>query len=259
MKVLIFDSAHSASVTIANRLIETVKSNANPVLGLATGGTVEPVYRKMVSCYAKGEVSFEATRTFNLDEYVGLSVDHPMSYHAYMKVHLFGLTDFSEGNINIPKGDAIDPVSEANLYESKINNQCKIDCQLLGIGENGHVGFNEPTSSLGSVTRIKTLAPETVEANRRYFDRVEDVPRQAITMGIATIMRSKAIVLLATGTKKAKAVAEMIEGPVSANCPASILQFHPAAEIYLDLAAARELKLRDYYQSVHPNGKELML
>jgi len=255
MKVLIHDSAEAAVAAIANRIVEKVIAKPACVLGLATGGTVEPVYDAMVQKYDQQKVSYSRIRTFNLDEYVGLSPDHPMSYHHFMEKHLFGRTDISASNTSIPFGNAANPAEEAKRYEAEIKRCGGIDCQLLGVGENGHIGFNEPTSSLSSTVRIKTLAPETVRANSRYFQRIEDVPRLSITMGIGTILCAREIVLIATGDNKSKAVLEMIEGPLSARCPASALQLHPHAEIYLDAAAASQLTLRDYYEAVHPNGK----
>lgn len=255
MKVLIHDSAKSAVDAISNRIVETVIAKPTCVLGLATGGTSEPIYAAMVRSYDQQEVTYSRVRTFNLDEYVGLSPDHPMSYHSFMEKHLFGKTDIRVSNTNIPIGNTSDPSEEAVRYEAKIIECGGIDCQLLGIGKNGHIGFNEPTSSLSSAVRIKTLAPETVQANSRFFKHIEDVPRLSITMGIGTILRARKIVLLATGENKSKAVSEMIEGPLSARCPASALQLHPHAEIYLDAEAASLLTLRDYYEAVHPNGK----
>lgn len=255
MKVLIHSSAKAAVAAVANRLVEKVIAEPACVLGLATGGTAEPVYDVMVQRYEQKKVSYAKVRTFNLDEYVGLSPDHPMSYHHFMEKHLFGRTDIRKSNTSIPLGSAASPDEEAKRYEAQIKQCGGIDCQLLGIGENGHIGFNEPISSLSSTVRVKTLAPETVRANSRYFQRVEDVPRRSITMGIGTILCAREIVLLATGKNKSNAVAKMIEGPLSARCPASALQLHPFAEIYLDASAASQLTLQDYYEAVHPNGK----
>lgn len=255
MKVLIHDSAQAAVAAIANRIVEKIIAEPTCVLGLATGGTAEPVYDAMVQKYEQRKVSYSKIRTFNLDEYVGLSPDHPMSYHSFMEKHLFGRTDINASNTSIPFGNTENPGEEAKRYEAEISQCGGIDCQLLGIGENGHIGFNEPTSSLSSTVRIKTLAPETVRANSRYFEHIEDVPRLSITMGIGTILRASEIVLIAIGKNKSKAVSEMIEGPLSARCPASALQLHPHAEIYLDAEAASQLTLRDYYDAVHPNGK----
>jgi len=256
MKVLIFDTAKQAVAAVAARLIGTLNSKPECILGLATGGTLEPVYETLVRKYRAGEVSFSRTRTFNLDEYVGLAPTHPMSYHVYMAKHLFDRSDFQPSITNIPIGNAPNPAAEAARYEALIQQCGGVDFQLLGIGENGHIGFNEPTSSLSSVTRLKTLAPDTVLANSRYFEHYDDVPRVAITMGIATILSANRIALIATGGKKAGAVRNMIEGPLTAMCPASALQNHQNAEVFLDARAAMKLSLRDYYEFVHPGGGE---
>ncbi len=255
MKVLIFPTKIASIKAVAARILYEAKANPDCTLGFATGGTVEPVYADIVQRYRAAGVSFAKVKCFNLDEYVGLSPDHDMSYHAYMARHLFEHTDFQSDNIHIPFGNTPDPAAEAERFETSINDIGGIDCQLLGIGENGHIGFNEPTSSLGSTTRLKTLTPGTVSANSRYFDSIDEVPTVSITMGIATILRARSIILLANGQKKAAAVRDMIEGPVSAMCPASALQFHPETEIYLDQESASELRLLDYYQAVHPNGE----
>tara|TARA_R110002124_G_scaffold132734_1_gene295291 strand:+ start:264 stop:1043 length:780 start_codon:yes stop_codon:yes gene_type:complete len=252
MKVLVFEHAQQAAEAVANRLVERVLLRQNCTLGLATGGTVEPVYQHMFRMYEAGKVSFSKVRSFNLDEYVALPVEHELSYHSYMARHLFEPCDFDMAKTNIPDGNAADLAEEARRYETAISDGGGIDFQLLGIGENGHIGFNEPTSSLSSLTRLKTLAPSTVKANSRYFERPEDVPRLSLTMGIATILRADEIALLATGERKARAVRNMVEGPLSAMCPASALQLHRNVAIYLDPDAASMLELLDYYKSVHP-------
>lgn len=255
MKVLIFPTKMASIKAVAARILHETAAKPDCTLGFATGGTVEPVYEDIVRRYRAGGLSFAKVKCFNLDEYVGLSPDHEMSYHAYMARHLFKHTDFQTDNINIPFGNTPDPAVEALRYEALINDIGGIDCQLLGIGENGHIGFNEPSSSLGSTTRLKTLTPGTVSANSRYFENIEHVPKVSITMGIATILRARSIILLANGHKKSAAVRDMVEGPVSAMCPASALQFHPETEVYLDQESASELQLLDYYQAVHPNGE----
>lgn len=254
MKVFIFDTPEAASEAVSKKLVGKVIDNPCCCLGLATGGTVKAVYRSMTRKFEKREVSYREVRTFNLDEYVGLSPDHPMSYRTYMNNHLFERTDFQTCNTRIPVGDTADSAVEAERYEAEIIECGGIDCQLLGIGENGHIGFNEPTSSLSSATRIKTLAPETVLVNSRFFQRTEEVPRLSITMGIGSILRAKEVVLLAIGKNKSAAVSAMIEGPLSARCPASALQLHSHADIFLDTEAASLLMLREYYDAVHPNG-----
>lgn len=259
MRVLICPDASSAALRTANQIGDQVRGNPKSVLGLATGGTMEPVYAILRDWLDQGQMDLATVTTFNLDEYVGLPGDHPQSYRATMQQLLFGAAGLPPEQTHLPNGAAEDPANEARLYEAAIAKAGGIDLQLLGIGKNGHIGFNEPTSSLGSRTRIKTLTEDTRRANARFFERDEDAPRFAITMGIATILDAHACVLLATGEGKADAVAAAIEGPLSAACPASALQLHPAATMILDEAAASKLQLRDYYEAVHPGGGEAPL
>lgn len=256
MKVLINPSPELAVDRAAYQIVNQVKHLPGTVLGLATGGTMEAVYARLIACYRAGEISFAQSQSFNLDEYVGLPPDHPRSYWRYMREQLFDHVDFPKGATHLPRGDATDPDAEADAYERAIAAAGGIGLQLLGLGANGHIGFNEPTSSLASLTRIKTLTRSTRDANARYFDTPAEVPRQAITMGIGTILNADEVVLLAYGEGKAEAVAAMIEGPLSAACPASALQLHRKATIVLDQAAASRLKLRDYYDDVHPGGRD---
>lgn len=259
MKVLILPDTEAATARAADILCEALARNPEATLGLATGGTMLPLYATLAERCRAGLVSFARARTFNLDEYVGVGPDHPCSFHRYMADAFFGTTDIDPGQAHLPRGDAPDPDAEAARYEARIVEAGGIDLQLLGIGRNGHIGFNEPTSSLGSRTRTKTLTESTRAANRSFFDRDEDVPRFAITMGIATILDARACLMLATGPAKAEAVAAMIEGPVSAYCPASALQLHPKVTVVLDKAAASRLRLVDYYHHVHPNGRDRVL
>ena len=217
---------------------------------------MEAVYDRLITRHQAGEMSMAQARSFNLDEYVGLRPDHPCSYWHYMREKLFDHVDMRPEYAFLPKGDAADPVAEAARYEAAIVEAGDIGLQLLGLGANGHIGFNEPTSSLSSHTRIKTLTRSTREANARYFETFDDVPRLAITMGIGTIMRADEIVLLAFGVGQAGVVAKMIEGPISAACPASILQMHRKVTVVLDVAAASELALRTYYEEVHPEVRD---
>lgn len=257
MKVLIFPTAEHAVSRVADTLRAQVRANPEAVLGLATGGTMEPVYRALIAGAAG--LSFARVTTFNLDEYVGLAPEHPQSYHAYMRRHLFDHLDMDPARLHLPRGDAESPNAEAARYDDAIGAAGGVDLQLLGLGANGHIGFNEPGSSLGSRTRIKTLTRKTRDANARFFGPGEEVPRYAITMGIATIMEAREVVLLATGPHKAEAAANTVEGPVSAFCPASMIQFHRHATVVLDEEAAADLRLRDYYQTVHPGGEEVNL
>lgn len=257
MKVLILKSAAEATEAASREILSLVRDKPDCTLGLATGGTMEPVYAALRD--NAGQTSFAGVRSFNLDEYVGLRPDHPQSYHRYMAEQLFDHIDIRPENTHVPRGDAASPNTEARLFDEAIAEAGGIDLQLLGLGANGHIGFNEPFSSLGSRTRVKTLTRKTREDNARLFAEGEEVPTYAITMGVGTIMEARRVLLVATGAHKAQAVAEMIEGPVSAACPASVLQFHPRATIFLDEEAASALKMRDYYDFVHPNGQDVDL
>ena len=257
MKVLIFDTAELATARVARQVITQVQNKVDSVLGLATGGTMVPVYDLLVSAYANGQLSFSQISSFNLDEYVGLAPDHPCSYFRFMQDTLFSQTDVKIANAHLPHGNTGNPEAESENYESLISASGGIDLQLLGIGENGHIGFNEPTSSFRSLTRIKTLTKSTIDANRRFFKAPAEPPKYAITMGIETILRSDEIIVLATGEKKSAAVATMIEGAMGAYCPATALQLHRHTTVILDKAAASDLKMKDYYLQVHPDGKEV--
>jgi len=249
-------SAEQAAKRAAGFLADAVNARRKPVLGLATGATMEPVYADLVARYRAGGVSFAGASSFNLDEYVGLSPDHPQSFRQTMNRLLFSHVDLNAERCFLPRGDAPDPEAEARRYDAAITAAGGIDVQLLGIGRNGHIGFNEPTSSLSGRTRVKTLTRCTRNANARFFDDPADVPRYAITMGIANVMEADLCVLLATGSAKAAAVARMIEGPVGADCPATALQWHANATVILDRAAAAHLRMIDYYLDIHPDGKE---
>ncbi|MBL9055296.1 MAG: glucosamine-6-phosphate deaminase [Rhodobacteraceae bacterium] len=252
MKILIFNSSSRAVERAASAIADRLEANPRIVLGLATGGTMLDLYRDLVAQTAGRKLSFAQATSFNLDEYVGLAPDHPASYHSYMRECLFSKVDFSAENTHLPRGDATDLEAEARDYEARIAKAGGIDLQLLGIGQNGHIGFNEPSSSLASRTRIKTRTASTHSANACYFASPDQMPKYALTMGVGTILDSRECLLLATGPAKAAAVAAMVEGPVSASCPASVLQFHQHATVILDRAAATDLKLLDYYHYVHP-------
>lgn len=256
MKVLVLPTAERAAIRAAGLVADALAAKDRPVLGLATGSTMEQVYADLVARHRAGALSFANATTFNLDEYVGLSPDHPQSYRQTMETLLFSHVDVAPNACHLPRGDAPDPHAEAERYEAAIAFDGGIDLQLLGIGQNGHIGFNEPTSSLGARTRIKTLTRSTREANARFFDNPNEVPRYAITMGIATILDARHAVLLATGSSKAAAVARMVEGPLGADCPATALQMHPKATVIVDGDAAAELRMIDYYQEIHPDGEE---
>lgn len=259
MKLLILPDAAQAVARAAGLIAARLRRAPGSVLGLATGGTMEPVYAELVRLSRAGLAPAGQMRSFNLDEYVGLPAEHPQSYRQFMEHHLFGPLAIDAGRSYLPDGMAADPEAEAARYDAAIAEAGGIDLQLLGIGANGHIGFNEPTSSLASRSRVKTLARRTLEDNRRFFGPGEVVPRFAITMGIGTILEAREVLLLATGAGKAQAVAGMVEGPLAAACPASALQLHPRATVICDAAAAGNLALRDYYETVHPAGGETPL
>ncbi|TWU61755.1 MULTISPECIES: glucosamine-6-phosphate deaminase [Crateriforma] len=240
-RMLVFDDIQQASHHVADEIIQLVGAKPSAVLGLATGSTPIAVYEELIRRYRAGDVDFSKITTFNLDEYVGLSPEHPQSFAAFMRTHLFDAIDVPDHHTHIPAGVANDFLSTAELFEKKIQTSGGIDWQLLGIGDNGHIGFNEPGSPGESGTRLVELADETIEANSRFFDSPDDVPRQAITMGIATILKAKRLVLMAFGAAKAQAIADAVAGPVTPDCPASFLQRHPNATFIVDRAAAAAL------------------
>ncbi|MCP8690174.1 glucosamine-6-phosphate deaminase [Marinobacterium sedimentorum] len=256
MQVIIADSAQEVARLGADQLTGLLRTRPNAVLGLATGNTPIALYEELVRRYRSGNLSFAGARSFNLDEYVGLAPEHPQSYRYFMNQYLFSQIDIALEHTHVPDGMA-DPQTAGEVYEAQIEAAGGIDLQVLGIGRNGHIGFNEPSSSLGSGTRIKTLAPQTLVDNSRFFGADEFQPSLAITMGIGTILRSRKTLLLATGDAKADAVQAMVEGPVTASCPASALQLHPCAVVIVDRAAAARLEHCEYYQRVREETDQL--
>jgi glucosamine-6-phosphate deaminase len=247
---IIIQPTPAAATTIAARLVAgLIRRKPDAVLGLATGGTQESLYRQLVA----EKLDWSRITTFNLDEYVGVSPDHPQSYHRFMAERLFSHINIPAHNVNIPDGLAADIPGWCQNYERKIAAAGGMDLQLLGIGTDGHIGFNEPSSSLASRTRIKTLALQTQRDNARFFGGEDKVPHHVITMGIGTILEARHCLLLALGAKKARAIAAACEGPVTAMNPASALQLHPKVTVCLDEEAAAELKLKDYYRWVYEN------
>ena len=247
MEIIIQPTAEAAT-KIASRLIaKLINDKPAAVLGLATGGTMENLYRELVA----QKLNWSKLTTFNLDEYVGLSPQHPQSYHSFMWENLFRHVNIAIKSVNIPDGLAKDIPVACENYERKISAAGGLDIQLLGIGTDGHIGFNEPTSSFASRTRIKTLTPQTLADNARFFGNESAVPHHVITMGIGTILESRHCVLLAFGKNKAHAVAGMVEGAITAMNPASALQWHPKVTVFLDEASASELKMQEYYRWVY--------
>src|SRR5215213_3845246 len=242
MEVFVFPDAQAMSVAAARQVAEVLNAKPNAVLGMATGSTPLGLYQELVRMYQRRELDFSHVTTFNLDEYVGLPVTHAQSYHHFMHEHFFRHVNIPPQNVHIPSGTTTNYRSFCDWYERRIREAGGIDVQILGIGSDGHIAFNEPGSSLSSRTRLKTLAKQTIDDNARFFDRREDVPIYAITMGVGTIMDARQVLLLANGTKKAEAVAAAIEGPVTAMITASALQLHPSAKAFLDEGAASTLK-----------------
>lgn len=228
------------------------------VLGLPTGGTPVQLYQALIASYRRGEVDFSEVVSFNLDEYLGLEPTHPQSYRRFMEENLFRHVNIRPENIHFLSGLPEDIASHCADYERAIAAAGGIDLQILGIGRDGHIGFNEPTSSFRSRTRETALARQTIEDNLRFFEREEDVPRWALTMGIETIMEAREILLLATGANKAEALQAMVEGPVAAICPASILQFHPAVTVVCDEAAAAKLEHDEFYRWGNQNNDRML-
>jgi len=233
-----------------------LRRKPNAVLGLATGSTPLGLYRELIRRHKEEGLDFSGVTTFNLDEYYGLAPDHPQSYHHFMRANLFDHINVPRENINIPSGTAKDIAKSCEDYERKIRDSGGIDLQILGIGSDGHIAFNEPGSSLASRTRPKTLAPETIRDNARFFGEGEEVPKFAITMGVGTILESAACLLLATGKGKARILAEAVEGPVTSQVTASALQLHPHAIVISDDEAASCLKRRAYYEHVERVSSE---
>jgi glucosamine-6-phosphate deaminase len=251
MEIIIQPDSQQASHVAARIVARLVREKPHAVLGLATGNTPLQLYRNLVAMHRDPGLDFRCVTSFNLDEYVGIPPAHPSSFHSYMWAHIFSHIDMPKERINIPDGVAVDIPAACRKYEQAIHSAGGIDVQVLGLGTNGHIGFNEPSSSLSSRTRIKTLTDESRLAAAAAFGGQENVPTHVITMGLGTIMDAKMCLLLAFGKKKALAVARMVEGPVTAMVPGSVLQMHPRTVIILDKDAASELKMADYYNWVY--------
>lgn len=239
MRVIIKDNPIEISHEAADIIVSQVNKFHGSVLGFATGASPVETYKRIIERYEKGEVSLKYITTFNLDEYVGLSRENVNSYFYFMKDNLFGKTDVDFDRVNFLSGEATDLEAECERYYNRIRECGGIDIQLLGIGTNGHIGFNEPGESFADGPFAVKLTQSTIDSNKKYFEAVGDtMPEYALTMGIGDIMRTRKIVLIATGESKAKAVKELVEGEVSPSCPATILQMHADVTVFLDKAAA---------------------
>lgn len=242
MRIIVAKNYDEMSKKAANMMASQIILKPESILGLATGGTPVGFYREFVNMYKEGFFSCREIKTFNLDEYLGLTKDNPQSYYYYMMENLFKYIDIDLANVDIPCGTAEDIEMECLEYEEKIRRAGGIDLQILGIGKNGHIGFNEPDVKFEAETHLVNLDEETIEANSRFFSSKEEVPTKAISMGIKTIMHAKKIILLASGMEKAGIISEMINGDITPDVPASILQLHPDVTLILDIDAASELK-----------------
>lgn len=251
MEVVIQDTYEQMSKAAAALVVEVLNTRPNAVLGMATGSTPLGLYQELVRLHKEEQLDFSRVTTFNLDEYVGLPVNHPQSYHYFMHEHFFKHVNIPPHNINIPSGTTSNYRSFCEWYEHRITECGGIDLQILGIGSDGHIAFNEPTSSLSSRTRLKTLSKQTIDDNARFFDKREDVPVYAITMGVGTILDARKLILLASGKSKARAVARAVEGPVTSVITASAIQLHRDATVLVDREAASELEMRDYYEFIY--------
>ncbi|MCL2515559.1 MAG: glucosamine-6-phosphate deaminase [Microbacteriaceae bacterium] len=256
MEIVILPDAAAVGRAAASVIADVVARKPEGALGLATGSSPLAIYAELAQRVEAGELDFSRMRGFALDEYVGLDYAHPESYHAVIDRTVTRPLGFSPELVSVPDGMAPDIPAACAAYEAAIDAAGGIDVQILGIGANGHIGFNEPTSSLASRTRIKTLTPKTREDNARFFDSPEQVPTHCVTQGLGTILRAGRLVLVAQGAGKADAIAAAVEGPVSASCPASVLQLHEHATVVLDEAAASRLHNAEYYRYTWTNKPE---
>jgi glucosamine-6-phosphate deaminase len=256
VEAIIRSDPDSAALLVARLIAREVRANPALVLGLATGRTMEAVYRLLVRMHRQEGLDFSLCRTFNLDEYVGLAPADARSYRYYMDRRLFSQVNLDPRNTHLPNGQAADLAAECREYEEKIQRCGGIDLQLLGLGQAGHIGFNEPLSALRSRTRVKALSPVTIGQNAAFFGGAENVPRHAITMGVGTILECRRCLLLATGQAKAGVIAKAVEGPITAMISATALQLHARCTVVVDEAAASKLQAADYYRWIFDNEPE---
>ncbi len=242
MLVIIKENYNEMSLEAAKQVASIIRKKPDCVIGFATGSTPLGLYKELIRMHREEGLDFSKVVSFNLDEYVGLPPNHPESYHFFMWENLFKHININPSNVHIPMGMAEDIEAFCEWYEQKIIEHGGIDLQILGIGANGHIAFNEPGSSLGSRTRIKTLDEKTRKDNARFFNSMDEVPKYAITMGVGTIMEAKRLLLLANGTQKADAIKATVEGPITARYPATIVQLHRYATVIIDREAASNLE-----------------
>ncbi len=256
MEVIIQSTPAAAADLVARLIAHDLRAQPRLVLGLATGRTMESVYDRLARLHREDRLDFSQARTFNLDEYVGLPASDPHSYRHYMAEHLFRRVNLDLRNTHLPHGDAADLDAECQRYEHLITECGGIDVQLLGIGQTGHIGFNEPLSALRSRTRVKALSPVTVAQNASLFADPAKMPRRAITMGVGTILEARRVILMATGASKAEIIAKAVEGPITSMISATALQMHARCTVIVDEAAAAKLQGVDYYRWIFANEPE---
>lgn len=242
MNVVVTNSYDESCAYVADMICRLVNEKPDCKLGLATGGTPVPMYKKLIEANKAGKVDFSKVHTVNLDEYCGIPETHDQSYRYFMNTNLFDHINIDKANTNVPDGTAADLHAECERYEQVVASMGGVDIQLLGIGNNGHIAFNEPCDEFPEKTHVVDLTQNTIEANARFFQSMDEVPKQAITMGIGTIMKAKKIVLLANGPKKAQTIYDTVYGPITPKVPASILRLHPDVTIFVDEEAGALLK-----------------
>ena len=256
MEVIILSTPAEVGELAARKVAHVIGSEPAPVIGLATGSSPLAIYAELAARVRAGTLDPRRLRAFALDEYVGIAVDHPESYVSVLRREVVEPLGLDPDQVSVPDGRAADLPAACAAYEQAIRDAGGVDLQILGIGANGHIGFNEPTSSFASRTRLKTLALQTRADNARFFSDPDDVPTHCVTQGLGTIMDAREVLLVAQGETKAGAVAAAVEGPVTALCPASVLQFHERATVIVDEAAASGLTLREYYRHTYSHKPE---
>ncbi|HUX00614.1 MAG TPA: glucosamine-6-phosphate deaminase [Phycisphaerae bacterium] len=253
MEVVICKTYDALSRKAAAVVADTVRAKPKAVLGFATGSSPLGLYKELIRLHKEEGLDFSKVTTFNLDEYVGLPADHPQSYWHFMHENLFNHINVPKKKVHVPAGTSKDHAAFCAQYEKWIQEAGDIDVQILGIGSDGHIAFNEPGSSLGSRTRVVTLTEQTIDDNARFFEKRDDVPRHAISMGVGTVLEARKLVMVVNGKSKAPALAAAIEGPVTCMITASALQLHPDPIVFADEEAAGQLKLADYYRWIQKN------
>lgn len=253
MEVVILPGSKQIGKLAADAIETLLRRKPHAVLGLATGSSPLPTYDELAARHERDGLDFSAAHAFALDEYVGLAPGHPQSYRQVIHREFTSRVNILPENVHTPDGAAEDLPAACRAYEETMQALGGVDLQLLGVGTDGHIGFNEPGSSFASRTRIKSLIEQTRRDNARFFSGLAEVPHHVVTQGLGTIMEARHVVLVATGAQKAQAVRDFVEGPVAAICTASVLQFHPHASILLDEAAASSLKLADFYRHTYDN------